>query len=219
MYEVRLWLSKTGRIKYVSHLDMFRILQRAVRRAEIPLWYTEGFNPHPYISFLLALSLTVEGLREPVDIRIVDEIENEEIRRRLNAVFPEGLKVEAVTAPVHKPAEIAWGEYAVLLDPKEISAAELTAALESGGLVCEKTGKKNGRKVTKTVGVSEHIRAWSVEETQAGVLLNVTLPAGSTFNLNPLQLLEGVGGYLGKPVTAENAVRLRLLRADGSEFR
>lgn len=219
MYEVRLWLSKTGRIKYVSHLDMFRILQRAVRRAEIPLWYTEGFNPHPYISFLLALSLTVEGLREPVDIRIVDEIENEEIRRRLNAVFPEGLKVEEVAAPVHKPAEIAWGEYAVLLDPAEISAAELKAALESGGLTCEKTGKKNGRKVTKTVGVSEHIRAWSVEETQAGVSLTVTLPAGSTFNLNPLQLLEGVGGYLGKPVAAENAVRLRLLRADGSEFR
>ena len=57
MFEVRLWLSKQGRIKYVSHLDMFRLMQRAVRRAEIPLWYTEGFNPHPYISFLLALSL------------------------------------------------------------------------------------------------------------------------------------------------------------------
>ena len=67
MYEVRLTLSKQGRIKYVSHLDMFRLMQRAVRRADIPLWYTEGFNPHPYISFLLALSLGVEGILLDVD--------------------------------------------------------------------------------------------------------------------------------------------------------
>ena len=218
MYEVRLWLSKRGRIKYVSHLDMFRILQRAVRRADIPLWYTEGFNPHPYISFLLALSLAVEGLKEPVDIRIVDEIENEEIKNRLNAVFPEGLRAEAVTLPEHKPAEIAFGDYAVTLDKAEISREELSAALESGALTCEKTGKKNGRKVTKTVNVSEHIRRCAIEETEDTLTLRVTLPAGSVFNLNPLQLLEGVSGYLGKPVTAENAVRERLLRADLSEF-
>lgn len=219
MYEVRLWLSKRGRIKYVSHLDMFRILQRAVRRAEIPLWYTEGFNPHPYISFLLALSLTVEGLREPVDIRIVDEIGNDEIRDRLNAVFPEGLRVEDVTIPVHKPAEIAFADYAVTLDKSELSREDLAAALESGALTCEKTGKKNGRKVTKTVNVSAHIRRSAIEETDGALILRVTLPAGSVFNLNPLQLLEGVSGYLGRTVTAENAVRERLLREDLSDFR
>ena len=218
MYDLRLWLSKQGRIKYVSHLDMFRILQRAVRRAQIPLWYTEGFNPHPYISFLLALSLTVEGKREPVDIRIVDEISNEEVQRRLNAVFPEGLRVEAATAPVHKPAEIAYGEYTVTLEKAEISRAELEKALLSGALSCEKTGKKNGKKVVKTVNVSEHIRSFTVEDAGESLCLRVILPAGSTFNLNPLQLLEGVSAYLGKPVTAENAVRERLLRDDLSEF-
>ena len=94
MYEVRLMLRKQGRLKFVSHLDMFRLMQRAVRRAGIPLWYTEGFNPHPYISFLLALSLGVEGKKEPVDIRIVGEMEPDEIKRRLNEVLPEGLRVE-----------------------------------------------------------------------------------------------------------------------------
>ncbi|MBO7319466.1 MAG: DUF2344 domain-containing protein, partial [Clostridia bacterium] len=44
MYDLRLFLSKKGRIKFVSHLDMFRMMQRTVRRADIPLWYTEGFN-------------------------------------------------------------------------------------------------------------------------------------------------------------------------------
>ena len=77
MYDLRLFLAKKGRIKFVSHLDMFRMMQRAVRRADIPLWYTEGFNPHPYISFLLALSLGVESEGEPVDIRIVGNIKTD----------------------------------------------------------------------------------------------------------------------------------------------
>ena len=127
MFEVRLWLSKQGRIKYVSHLDMFRLMQRAVRRAEIPLWYTEGFNPHPYISFLLALSLGTEGLREPVDIRIVDEMTTDEIKNRLNAAMPEGLCIEAVTTPVMKPSEIAFGSYRVYYGDS-VTHKELRAA-------------------------------------------------------------------------------------------
>ena len=219
MYEVRLWLSKQGRIKFVSHLDMFRMMQRAVRRAEIPLWYTEGFNPHPYISFLLALSLGVEGRREPVDLRIVGEISPEELRERLNAVFPEGLVCEEAAAPVHKPGEIAWADYTVTFSAEEISADELRAALESGALETEKTGKSGGRKVTKTVSVSEHLKRWSVTEEPGAVICLATLPAGSTFNLNPLQLADAVGRYLGREVTPERAVRERLLRADLSEFR
>lgn len=51
MREVRLRFSKTGRLKYISHLDINRVMSRALKRAGIPLWYTEGFNPHPYMSF------------------------------------------------------------------------------------------------------------------------------------------------------------------------
>ena len=218
MYEVRLWLSKQGRLKFVSHLDMFRMMQRAVRRAEIPLWYTEGFNPHPYISFLLALSLGVEGKAEPVDLRIVGEMTPEEIRDRLNAVFPQGLKAEAVTLPVHKPVEIALADYTAVLSKETVSAHELKAALDSGALVTEKSGKSGGRKVIKTVNVSEHIRRYDISEDEAYIYLNVILPAGSTFNLNPLQLLDAVSRQCGKPVLAERAVRNRLLRADESEF-
>ena len=219
MYEIRLWLSKQGRIKYVSHLDMFRTMQRAVRRAEIPLWYTEGFNPHPYISFLLALSLGVEGKAEPVDMRIVGDMPPEEIRERLNAVFPEGLVCEAAAPPVHKPAEIAFAEYEASIDKTDVTADELRRALASGALTVEKSGKQGGKKVMKTVNVSEHIKSCDIAEDDAHIYVTVILPAGSTFNLNPLQLLEAVSGYLGKTVTAERAVRARLLRGDLSEFR
>ena len=219
MYELRLWLSKRGRLKFVSHLDMFRMMQRAVRRAEIPLWYTEGFNPHPYISFLLALSLGVEGEKEPVDLRIVGEMPPEEIQNRLNAVFPEGLRAEAVTLPEHKPAEIAFAEYTAVLEKTELGVEELREALTCGALETEKSGKSGGKKIMKTVNVSEHIKAFELAEDGEYITLNVILPAGSTFNLNPLQLLDAVSRRIGRPVSAACAVRKRLLRADLSEFR
>ena len=219
MYEIRLWLSKKGRIKFVSHLDMFRLMQRAVRRAQIPLWYTEGFNPHPYISFLLALSLGVEGEMEPVDLRIVGEITPEEIKNRLNDAFPEGLRCEAALPPEHKPAEIAFARYLTVLSKQEITVEELTEALNCGTLTTEKSGKSRGKKVMKTVNVSEHIKNYEIAEDDAHIYLTVVLPAGSTFNLNPIQLMEAVSGRLGRTVTPENTVRRRLLREDLSEFR
>lgn len=218
MYDLRLFLSKKGRIKFVSHLDMFRMMQRTVRRAEIPLWYTEGFNPHPYISFLLALSLGVESEGEPVDIRIVGDMSPEEVKERLNKALPEGLRVESAAAPFNKSAEISYGEYDVLYSAEDISEKELYDALTSGKLSCEKSGKQGGKKVIKTVGVSEHIKSFCVEKAGDDILLKVTLPAGSTFNLNPIQLSQAVSSYRGKEVVPVRVLRTALLCSDMTSF-
>ena len=216
MFEVRLWLSKQGRIKYVSHLDMFRLMQRAVRRAEIPLWYTEGFNPHPYISFLLALSLGTEGLREPVDIRIVDDMTPDEIKNRLNGAMPEGLKIEAVTTPVYKPAAIAFGSYRVYYGG--VTESELFDALTCGELTCEKSGKKGNKNIIKTVNVSEHIKSFEIRAEDGKTVLDVVLPAGSVFNLNPQQLTCAVSARLGRDITAQRVIRLGLLTDELKPF-
>ena len=218
MYDVRVRISKRGRIKFVSHLDMFRTMQRAVRRAGIPLWYTEGFNPHPYISYLLALPLGVEGVSEPIDLRLVEEMPLTEVQARLNAVLPEGLRVESVTAPFHKPAEIAFARYDVFLDKADVSAEELTEALTCGELTCEKSGKSGHKKIMKTVNVSEHIKRYAVEDAGEQIRMEVVLPAGSTFNLNPLQLMEAISGRLGRRVYPPLTVRTALLCADETEF-
>lgn len=219
MYDLRLFISKKGRIKFVSHLDMFRMMQRAVRRAEIPLWYTEGFNPHPYISFLLALSLGVESEGEPVDIRIVGDMKPEEVKERLNACLPEGLKVERAAAPFNKSGEIAFGRYYCLYDKNEISSDELYKALTSGELTTEKSGKQGKKKVMKTVNVSEHIKSFSLSEEGEDIRLDVVLPSGSTFNLNPIQLSSAVSGYLGKEVIPVKVMRTELLTEKMEEFR
>ena len=218
MYDLRLFLSKKGRIKFVSHLDMFRMMQRTVRRADIPLWYTEGFNPHPYISFLLALSLGVESEGEPVDIRIVGDMSPEEVKERLNACLPEGLRVEAAAVPFNKSGEITYGEYYCLFDKAEVTKAELYNALTSGELSCEKSGKQGKKKVIKTVNVSEHIKSFSLSDAGEDVRLDIVLPAGSTFNLNPIQLATAVSSYLGKEVIPVKVMRTALLTADMKKF-
>lgn len=218
MYELRLYISKKGRIKFVSHLDMFRLMQRAVRRAEIPLWYTEGFNPHPYISFLLAMSLGTESEGEPVDIRIVGDMPPDEVKDRLNRCMPEGLRVERAIRPFNKSGEIAFASYSVLYDRADITEKELFDALTSGNLTCEKSGKSGGKKVMKTVGVSEHIRKFEIDTENEDIKLEIVLPAGSTFNLNPLQLSQAVSSFLGKEVVPVRVMRTALLCEDMSIF-
>ena len=208
---VRIWFSKQGRIKYVSHLDIMRCMTRAVRRADIPLWYTEGFNPHPYLNFLQPMPLGVEGLNEPLDIRIEGEISDEEIMEKLNNVLPVGIKVTKVTEPYMKSNDLAFAEYEIYFEKEENLVADLDRAMQSGELVCEKMGKVNGRKRVKEVNVSENIRKYSLSENDDAVVMNVVLPGGNTKNVNPMNLLDAVNKYLGTDIVPLNIVRLGLL--------
>ncbi|MBO5934908.1 MAG: DUF2344 domain-containing protein [Clostridia bacterium] len=208
---VRIWFSKQGRIKYVSHLDIMRCMTRAVRRADIPLWYTEGFNPHPYLNFLQPMPLGVEGLNEPLDIRIEGEISDKEIMDNLNAVLPVGIKVTKVTEPYMKSNDLAFAEYEIYFEKEENLVADLDRAMKSDELVCEKMGKVNGRKRVKEVNVSENIRKYSLRENDESVIMNVILPGGNTKNVNPMNLLDAVNKYLGTDIVPLNIVRLGLL--------
>lgn len=207
---VRIWFSKTGRVKYVSHLDIMRSMTRAVRRAEIPLWYTEGFNPHPYLNFLQALPLGVEGLNEPLDIRIEGDISNKEIMDRLNAVLPVGIAVTDVTEPYMKPADIAFAEYKIYFEKNENTLSQLKNAMESGSLCCEKMGKVNGRKRIKQVDVSGNIKKYSLDDREDCIEMNVVFPCGNTKNVNPVNLMAAINAYLGTDIVPLNTIRLSL---------
>lgn len=211
---VRIWFSKQGRVKYVSHLDIMRCMTRAVRRADIPLWYTEGFNPHPYLNFLQPMPLGVEGINEPLDIRIEGDISDEKIMENLNAVLPVGIKVTRVTQPYMKSNDLAFAEYEIYFEKEDNLVSKLDNAMQSGELVCEKMGKVNGRKRVKEVNVSENIKKYSVCKKEDCVLMNVILPGGNTKNVNPMNLLDALNKYLGTDMVPLNVVRLGLLDAN-----
>lgn len=113
MIDRRIVFSKTGRAKYISHLDLMRAFARAFTRCGLPVWYTEGFNPHIYMTFALPLSLGCESLVETVDFRLTEELSCAAVAQRLDAVMPEGLQILSAAAPVHRADEIRFCEYSL----------------------------------------------------------------------------------------------------------
>jgi radical SAM-linked protein len=128
-------LHEKGRAAYLSHLDMQRTLQRALRRADMPLMYSQGFNPHPLMAFAGALSTGFESEREWFDVRLDGEVAPAAFEARLNAVLPEGMAVShAMEAPENLSTltgHLAAARYTLWVRPeKTVSAAEVSSALQ-----------------------------------------------------------------------------------------
>lgn len=219
MKSVRLWYKKDGLAIYTSHLDMNRCFTRAVRRAQIPLWYTEGFNPHPYMTFLMPLPLGQVGMREPLDIRIEGEITFGEIKKRLNAAMPEGLEIVDVSKPESKPNEIAAAEYEIIAEFAGAGEAEGFAAgsesiIKGGVLNAEKRSKKG----IKTVNLCELIRLFEIASEENSVHIRAILAAGNTVNLNAELLFNALLSRLAAETESVTIVRTKLLKEDLSIF-
>jgi radical SAM-linked protein len=88
--------SKTGLMRYISHLDLMRLFARAMRRAELPLKMSEGFSPHPKLSLKRALKLGLESENEEASIILRFPVEPEDFKHRLQKQLPEGIQVKNV---------------------------------------------------------------------------------------------------------------------------
>jgi len=211
-------LAKKGRAKYTSHLDMQRCMMRAVRRAGIELWYTEGFNPHPYVTFALPLPLGVESEGEPVDIRLEGDMTNEQVRDRLNATMPEGITVVSVDDAVRKPADISFASYCIELYGEEGLAQKISDALACGNLPAEKLGKAGRKKVAKQINVAELMGEYTVEDCGESIVINIILAAGSQKNASPFILLDAVSGVIGEKLEYRKITRKAILLANLEKF-
>ena len=224
MRAVRLNFSKTGRAIYISHLDINRMMTRAVRRAKLPMWYTEGFNPHPYLTFALPLSLGQSSDCEYMDIRIEGDITDEEIKERLNAVLPEGVKILSVAAPVYDAKEIEKALYFVKLIFKDADGAKDFAEnaqilAEGEELLAEKRGKKGHRKVMKQINLVDFIYDLKFTTAENVVNLQCVLAAGNTNNLNPTLLVETLEKQIGIEHETEYIVRRKLITKNNKTFK
>ena len=93
MGRLRIKFSKMGNLSYISHLNMMRFFERAIRRANIPILFSEGFNPHPKIVFSSPLSLGISSEGEYADFEVDDSITMNEFRERLSSQLPEGMDI------------------------------------------------------------------------------------------------------------------------------
>ena len=217
---VRVWFKKMGMSRYVSHLDLMRAMTRSVRRAGVPLWYTEGYNPHPYLTFALPLSLGMESLYESMDMRIERESTNEEIFDLLKGAMPPGIEIVSVDDPVDDPKTIAYGEFDLLFDCEEATSlkALIEAMLSKDELIVQKLGKQGRKKVLKDINLLEFLKESKLSSSANRVKLTVVFPAGSTTNINPTLLSDEIEKQAGGDV-ATFVVRKRLMKADMENFR
>lgn len=221
MREVRLLFSKTDRCKYISHLDINRCMSRALTRAQIPLWYTEGFNPHPYMSFSLPLPLGVESMCESLEIRIVGDISNEDIKKKLNAVLPTGIRIVDVYDDFRDCSEIAFSDYVFKYDftNNEEAAEKIKKVLSQDSIMALKRGKQGRRKVFKEVDIKPLIDKYSVSVRDDSTVINARLAAGQQSNLSPELFSQTILKLSDLEFEWKSISRLALLDANYNNFR
>lgn len=217
LLRVRATFEKCGRAKYISHLDLNRCMLRTFRRSGLPIWYTEGFNPHPYYSFALALSLGFESSCEILDFNIIDdEMSMEEIRDKLNAVMPEGMGIVKVALQKQKITAIAKAEYTFSLVTD--NADGLFEAAQSLLALPEILIEKKTKKGIKEVDIKPDMEILSCEKTSSSVDVRMYLPAGTQTNYNPTLFIEALRRSTDISFEPQKIRREAILCADNSVF-
>lgn len=183
----RLLFSKTGRAKYISHLDLMRTFQRAFSRAGIQIKHTEGFNPHPFVSIALPLSVGYSSQCEILEFGLVGGAEAEEVPQRLTAAMPEGIVIHRCY-PAQKPLkDLAYVNYIVNMEYEEGRPLEAETAmkklLSQESLVIQKKSKKSKKGFTE-VDLIPLIKSWNLECGRDTMTLDTVLSAQNP-GLNP----------------------------------
>ncbi|MBQ3114717.1 MAG: DUF2344 domain-containing protein [Clostridia bacterium] len=191
MSKLRVTFRKGENMRYTGHLDVLRTFSRVLRRFDFPLKYSEGFNPHPVMTFILPTGVGVTSDCEMVDVGITGDVNTEEFIKNFNC-FSQKDSLVAVSAEITDapmPA-IEKANYIVkILNDNKITAKEIINCIQLPEILIEKKSKKQ----TKEVNLKDFLFDYSVEVVnEKEVFLNLTISAGNTSNLKPALFVEGL---------------------------
>lgn len=187
-FVIRFCFEKRGSIAYVSHLDLLRTFNKALLRANLPLYYTEGFSPKPKLIFATPLSVGQESLCEYLDVRLTRPVDFKEAALSLQKNLPEELRLCGVGAPSEKFSLIAYSDYEITLKTvgaNQALAEKIEACLLQKPLIVFKRSKAGDR----DTDISGGIRALSVSCESGIIRILATLAADSAGFLNPDYLI------------------------------
>ncbi len=212
MIKVRAVFEKCGRAKYISHLDLNRCMQRCFKRSGIPIWYTEGFNPHIYITFALPLSLGYESKVEIMDFNITEDEPFEIIAEKLNKAMPEGIKVVKVYSPQTKHTLIKYADFKMIFSGDVKS--ELEDFIENGNMTTIKKTKRG----EKEIDLREFVRLTGCDKEGENTSVTLRLPAGNDLNINPSLVTDLFIAQCGKETELLSVERTAILDAEDKIF-
>jgi len=145
---IRITFVKQGALRYTGHLDLHKLWERAARRAELPLAYSQGFHPQPKMNMAAALPLGFSSRCEVMDMKLEREIPLDNLPTRLNTTLPSGLQVVDIEQVDERaPAlqtQVVSAEYEVTLteaaDGSELKR-KVDSVIESKSIPRERRGK------------------------------------------------------------------------------
>lgn len=219
MDNLRLRFAKTGRAVYISHLDLMRTMQRAFLRADIPIRYSEGFNPHAVMSFALPLSVGAESVCELMNFKLRSFMNVSEIDYRLRRVLPEGIAVLEVYQWERKFKDIKWLDVEGRFDYSNGRAAEMIDGVaeffQRDSIVIEKKTKSG----VGEADIAPSIRSISFDAGEQSLSMRATISAQEP-TLNPEHLANALA-QLAPELAPEYAAfrRAEVYDADMVKFR
>lgn len=229
MNSIRIRFSRGEEVKFISHLDLMKVFERAIRRSGLPMAYSQGFNPHPQMVFGMPLSVGMTGSGEYADFELVSEVEPEIFVQKLNEALPGAIRVTAAGVKKTKSnimASIAGADYIMELfirdelQPDE-AMRSFGGMLEQDKILVVKESKgKDGRDTFKETDIRPLIISAAIEamqEMRAGYedfktafILRARLRAGNTANLRPDLFIKALSEQAGIPVAASRVHRSAL---------
>ena len=184
---LRVWFGKVGDMALVGHLDLIRLFDRVVRRADLPISFTGGFHPNPRISVANALPLGVTSTGEIADFELTESIDVESFRSKLVAKLPENIpiyKVESIDLKAPSASQLLEAaEYVITVASAGSLALHGELRLENSAAVSV-ADEANWEDWVKTIAETEAF--WRVHTTKSGKTQDVNLRD----RLHKLELVE-----------------------------
>jgi len=210
MYKMRSKFYKKEDMVFISHLDLLRVFERAMRRAKIPIAYTQGFNPHPIMAFATALGLGISSDAEYIDITLYESVDENVFMDRVNKVLPEGLKlVKSKDVSIKEDSLMSIvksSSYLVrfILNEKmdkNIFEEKLKEFENLDTIIIkkEKRKRKGNRWINKVqeIDIKESIHSIELAQIEdMEVMLRMKLTAGEVGNIKPEIVLEELANHV-----------------------
>lgn len=218
----RLAITKGEEVRYVSHLDYARTVERAVRRSKLPAAYSEGFNPHMKLAFASALSVGVASESEYLDIELTTAVDAAAVGEALAGQLPAGIAVRAARALAGRQAalmavvNLAAYRVAVPLPAGAFAAAK--AAVDGFNAAASVPYVRESPKGRREVDVKNFVREIAASEGPDGLELALDVRITPTGSIKPAEVIDVLTKNFGLPADPDAALvtRTGLFVADGT---
>ena len=212
MNTIRLKFRKKGLSIYYSQLDLQRVMARALKKSGLPVWYSQGFNPHIYMTFTLPLSLGHESECESVDFRLNEEMAAADILKALEDTLPQGIELVGASAPDYDARSIMYAKYDITLYGAKSDILNALNRYETSEQAIVTKVTKKGQ---KDINLKELIKDINViNEKDNEVTFTAIYPAGTPININPQLLLDFLKDSYGIEVIDAFVIRKNLFDKD-----